>query len=407
MSSNPIAPDMAVAQLRKEGYKVEVRDQHLLVHAVPFVTSKKVVRHGTIVCKYLKQGDQVIPPNNPHSDNHQIWWTEEYPCYPDGTELGLGKGEAARELLPGLMVKNQFSSKPDKFHQTGYPNHYEKIAHYVGVIQNQAKAIDPDVDARTEEIVPTQESESVFRYPDTASARAEILAISDKLAIKRIAIVGLGGTGSYLLDQVAKTPVGEIHLFDGDIFNSHNAFRSPGAASLTEINAKEPKVDYFFRKYNPMRRGIITHAYFLDESNVQDLANFDFVFICVDKDEVRALLVNFLMDSGIPFVDSGMNLKIVAENNSLIGTCRATYVTPERNDHVNNYIPMGPDDDEDAVYRQNVQVADMNAINALLAVMKWKQHLGFYSDNFKSINITFAVNFMSLNRGPKKSCEDE
>jgi hypothetical protein len=37
---------------------------------------------------------------------------------------------------------------------------------------------------------------------------------------------GLGGTGSYILDLVSKTPVNEILLFDSDDFLQHNAFRS-------------------------------------------------------------------------------------------------------------------------------------------------------------------------------------
>jgi hypothetical protein len=35
-----------------------------------------------------------------------------------------------------------------------------------------------------------------------------------------------------VLDFTAKTHVKEIHLFDGDTFFQHNAFRAPGAANL-------------------------------------------------------------------------------------------------------------------------------------------------------------------------------
>lgn len=404
MSSRQIDPNASFERLREEGFEVEIRDQHLLVHSIPFVTAQKVVRYGTLACLYLKQGEQIVPPNGP-GDNHQVWWTEEYPCYPDGTELALGSEAGARELLPGVTVRNRFSNKPDQ-HASGFPDHYEKITHYARLIENQAKAIDKDADARTGRVIGTREGDSVFVYPDTASARAEILAISAKLAVGRIAIVGLGGTGSYVLDQIAKTPVVEIHLFDGDIFGSHNAFRAPGAASLEEVNAKEPKTDYFVRKYEPMRRGIVSHAYFLDDHNIAELAGFDFVFLCVDKGEARALLVKYLLDNGTSFVDAGMNLQLVTASNSLIGTCRATLVTPMKFDHVEDYIPMEPDN-EDLLYGQNIQVADMNAINALLAVMKWKQHLGFYGDDFQPHNLSFGVNLISLNRGPRLLVDEE
>lgn len=398
MSSSPIAPNQALDRLRQDGYNVEIRDQHLLVHGVPFVTARRVVRFGTLVCLYLQQDGQVTPPNG-NGDNHQMWWTEEYPCYPDGTVLDLGSDPAIRELLPGLTIHNRFSSKPDQYHATGYPDHYEKVVYYVRMIQNPAKTIDSDVDARSGVITETQPSESVFRYPDTASARASILAVSAKLAVERVAIVGMGGTGAYVLDQVAKTPVGEIHLFDGDIFKSHNAFRSPGAASLEEVNAKEPKTDYYARKFDPMRRGIISHPVFLGEHNIRELSGFAFVFVCVDKDDSRALIAQYLIEQGIPFVDAGMNLELVAATNSLLGTARATLVTPTRPETASECLPMGKDDD-DVLYRQNIQVADMNAINAALAVIKWKQHLGFYFDTFNSYELSFVVNFGTISRKP-------
>jgi molybdopterin/thiamine biosynthesis adenylyltransferase len=398
MSSSPIAPNQALDRLRQDGYNVEIRDQHLLVHGVPFVTAQRVVRFGTLVCLYLQQGDQVTPPNG-NGDNHQMWWTGEYPCYPDGTVLDLGSDPATRELLPSLTIRNRFSSKPDQYHATGYPDHYEKVVYYVRMIQNPAKTIDADVDARNGVITETQLIESVFRYPDTASARASILAVSAKLAVERVAIVGLGGTGAYVLDQIAKTPVGEIHLFDGDVFKSHNAFRSPGAASLDEVNAKEPKTDYYTRKFDPMRRGIISHPVFLGEHNIRELSGFNFIFVCVDKDNARALIAQFLIEQGIPFVDTGMNLELVAATNSLLGTARATLVTPARPETASECLPMGRDDD-DVLYRQNIQVADMNAINAQLAVIKWKQYLGFYFNTFNSYELSFAVNFGTITRKP-------
>ena len=81
------------------------------------------------------------------------------------------------------------------------------------------------------------------------------MAISAKLAPLRIAIVGLGGTGSYVLDLVAKTSVREIHLFDDDLFLQHNAFRAPGAASLDDLRRQLTKVQYLHDLYSKMRSG--------------------------------------------------------------------------------------------------------------------------------------------------------
>ena len=70
----------------------------------------------------------------------------------------------------------------------------------------------------------------------------------------------MGGTGSYVLDLVAKTPVPEIHLFDGDRLLNHNAFRSPGAPTLAQLGEKQLKVTYFADIYSRMRRVGVIHA---------------------------------------------------------------------------------------------------------------------------------------------------
>ncbi len=86
--------------------------------------------------------------------------------------------------------------------------------------------------------------------------------MNEKLDGERVAIVGLGGTGSYILDFVAKTRVSEIHVFDHDTFFTHNAFRGPGAPSIEELNAAPLKVDRFVAMYSLMhRKGIVAHLF--------------------------------------------------------------------------------------------------------------------------------------------------
>ena len=391
MSSKPIAPDSGLQQLRDEGYEVETRDQHLLVHAVPYVTSAREIKLGTLVCTYIESAGAILPP-----DNHQVWWTGEYPCLQDGKPIAQIENEHAEQtLFNGCTIKHRFSNKPDGVQN--FTDHHSKMVHYVAHLQNQAKAIDVFADARTRRVIETRESELVFRYADTASVRAEIVAVSSRLAITKIAIVGAGGTGAYIFDQVSKTPVVEIHLFDGDDFLQHNAFRCPGAASLEEISKRMPKTEYLRQKYDPMHRGIVSHPYYLDANNVSELNGFDFVFICVDRGAARALLCKHLQAQGIPFIDVGMNIQMVKGTSKLVGTCRATLVTPQQHDHVDLYVPM-QDEGDDLLYRQNIQVADMNAVNAQIAVMKWKQYFNFYADDFQAHNMTFSVNTMSLAR---------
>src|SRR5207302_9238791 len=132
-------------------------------------------------------------------------------------------------------------------------------------------------------------------------------------------------------------------LFDGDDFFQHNAFRAPGAASLQVLEEKLKKVDYFARIYGQMRRGIVAHPEYVTDENVAHLAGFDFVFICVDKPAVRKLLSEYLMKAGIPFLDTGMELELLEEEQCLIGTCRVTLSTREKSDHFSKHVSLEDD----------------------------------------------------------------
>ena len=182
---------------------------------------------------------------------------------------------------------------------------------YVAILSGPAQRIDPKVTAKTRPlIVPDADDDEPFNYIDTASSRAGIVAVTKKLALTKIAIVGLGGTGSYVLDLVAKTPVRQIHLYDGDTFFQHNAFRSPGAPSGDDLRARLPKVTYFKNLYAKMHRGIVDHPVYVDAANVEGLRGMDFVFLCLDRNHPKKLIVEKLEEFNIPFSDVGMGIQL-------------------------------------------------------------------------------------------------
>jgi hypothetical protein len=236
--------------------------------------------------------------------------------------------------------------------------------------------------------------ETIFRYPDTNSSRAEIDFINRKLEGQRIAIIGLGGTGSYILDQVAKTPVAEIHLFDGDIFQLHNAFRSPGAIEVEKLEREGGlmKVDYYYETYSRMHAGIITHPVHITSLNISELAGFSYVFISVDKNEARNFIIQELLKMAVPFIDTGLGVHI--HDNSLIGTLRVTVGSPFKYDHLSKRIGAGDFDLNE--YGNNIQIADLNCMNAMLAIMRWKKMSGFYQDLKEEHNNLLFINTNKL-----------
>ncbi len=155
---------------------------------------------------------------------------------------------------PQLFADHAFSSKPKA---GAYKDYYEKIRTYADILVGHAQVLDPAASPLfVRPLISAEEDYSVFRYIDTASSRAGIALLSKKLMAAKVAIVGLGGTGSYVLDLIAKTPVGAIHIFDGDKFFQHNAFRAPGAPSGEDLEKGMFKVDYFMSIYSKMHRNI-------------------------------------------------------------------------------------------------------------------------------------------------------
>ena len=177
---------------------------------------------------------------------------------------------------------------------------------------------------------------------------------------------------------MAKTPVKEIRLFDDDEFLSHNAFRAPGAPSLEELRDAPKKVHYLKGIYERMHRGIVAHCVKLEAATLNQLEGITFAFISMDAGEEKRAVVVKLEALGVPFIDVGMGLEL--SNGSLGGILRVTTSTPEKRDHLHaGRISFEGGGGRD-VYASNIQVADLNALNACLAVVKWKKLRGFYRD---------------------------
>ncbi|MCR4308013.1 MAG: ThiF family adenylyltransferase [Candidatus Berkelbacteria bacterium] len=389
MSEKLINRSSDLKRLRDEGYEVEVRQGYLIVHSVPYVNDQRVVAHGTVSTNLKLNDDQTQKP-----EDHQVWFSGDFPCQMDGSPISaIRHSSQAQTLCEGLVVQHRFSNKPKE----GYPDYYAKMTRYIEIISGPATELDPKATARTFKPVLSTDLDSVFRYTDSASSRAGITNLANKLRLEKIAIIGLGGTGSYVLDLVAKTPVKEIHLFDGDEFLQHNAFRAPGAAPLAALEEKVPKVEYFSRMYEVMRLGIVPHAVYVTDENVSQLADVDFVFVCVDKPSVRKFLYEFFKLNSIPFVDTGLELELIEETQNLVGTCRVTSATQGRFEHFPTHVSLESGQVDD-LYATNVQVADLNALCAVMAVIRWKKWCGFYQDCYGELQSAYALNAHQLTR---------
>jgi hypothetical protein len=379
------SPDLL--RLQQVGYNIEVtRGGFLVIRDVPYVNAAKEIRRGALVSNLDLAGDQTKQP-----EDHKMMFIGDFPCHADGQPMEMLRlNSTPTTLEEGLEIQHTFSRKPVG---RQYRDYYEKVEAYLALIAREATAIDPLISALTRQVIEPDDTDYPFQYLDTASARAEINVVARKLATEKVAIIGLGGTGSYVLDLVAKAPVRAIHLFDGDKLSTHNAFRVPGAASIEELREHPKKTNYFEKQYSRISRRITAHEEHIDSSNADLLRECTFAFVCIDRGPARRFVVEKLEEFDIPFIDVGMGL--YRHGDTLGGQLRVTMSVPGHRESARASIPFGGTD-KDAEYDKDIQVADLNALNASLAVIRWKRYRGFYSDSEREQLSTYTVAFNLL-----------
>lgn len=368
-----------VRRLRDEGYFVQIKGGLLIVRDVPYVNARRQVQRGVLISSLNMAGDETQRP-----DTHVVFFDGEYPCKADGTPIeSIKKSSGNFDLGHGVTAAHDFSSKPEG----GYTDYHHKMTTYATILAGHARELDPDANPRTFR-TPDADEHSVFNYVETASDRVGIGALTERLTDEIIAIIGLGGTGSYILDFVAKTPARQIRLFDADEYLQHNAFRAPGAPTIEQLRSAQKKVHYFKEMYSKMHRGIVAHPEHLTAASLHLLDGVTFAFISMDAGEPKRQIVEKLESLNASFIDVGMGMGL--DGDALAGMLRVTASTPDRRDLFRDKVSFtggGADD----VYASNIQVADLNALNAVLAVIKWKKLRGFYSDLQRELHCSYTT----------------
>lgn len=361
-----LSPD--IYKLVNEGYEVEIKDLHLLVHSIPYVNQSKEVKLGTIISKLVLAGQEVT-----HNQDHVAYFVGDFPSTKDGNPIVQILHQSINQnLTPNILTNHSFSNKP----QGGYKDYYEKMVTYINIISGPAIHLAESLTPKTYKPIILNIENSVFAYDDSNSSRTDILSLRTNFKSQKIGIIGLGGTGSYILDFISKTPVEEIRLIDGDDFLQHNAFRTPSATSLEELKKKPKKTDYLKNIYSNMHKVVQSHPVFLSKENLTILDGLTFIFICVDKGPIKKIIIDYLLEAHINFIDVGMGIDLI--DNKLRGQIRVTSSKDSNKENLEKLISFseGPYDE----YNKNIQIAELNALNAIMAVIKWKKMLNFYHD---------------------------
>lgn len=377
-------------RLIDKGYAVTFDSTCLIIRDIPYLDYQLEKQIGAIVVKL-----KFIDNDRFEQDDHQIYFAGSAPYNLDGKPIpNLGGGAhtiCLSEACNDVVVQLSFSNKPKSAGK--YVDNFHKIETYVGFISGPAIHL-YGASPYTYRIVEESTDDSIFKFHDTLTSRAEITDLSKKLKNDVIAIIGLGGTGAYVLDYLVKSPVREIRGYDHDQYYVHNAYRSPGRLDESELGMS--KVDIYQARYDNFRTGLSLENKFIDSSCVDALDGVTFVFVCVDNGLARAEILDLLMKKKISFIDVGMGLK--RKDGTLSGMMRTTYFPAENAQKVRDKKWVNESEDPDNLYKTNIQISELNALNASLAVIRFKQLRGFYYEEESYFNTLFNIGSLSTMR---------
>ena len=207
-----------------------------------------------------------------------------------------------------------------------------------------------------------------------------------RLSREEVAIVGVGGTGSHILDYLCKTPVGRIDLYDADCFTDESARRSPGAFNL--IADPKNKAAFHASRYADLHPNIRWIDRRLDAGNVDELGQYTTVFLCIDSREIKRRAIEVCMTSNAILIHVGMSVR-ANDDARLFGLLTVTTCLPEAHDHAGKCIVL--DGSRPTSGDTNWQTIELNALNAALAVIKWKKLIGIFCDRANELRCVYGI----------------
>lgn len=372
MDDKQIAENIFIKRLLVDGYSVGIHNKNLYIHNVPIINSSWYVEdwilissletsniaqhwvYSTIKPYRINEAGSCIPDDAPHYNVSptNIDWIDVY----------------------------QLSRKPPK----DYTDYYHKMVTYINILLQNAKEVNPDASA-TRWIPSPYPSNliSILNHFDSNASRGNFWYLDECFYGHDVAIIGMGWTWSYILDLVSRVPVSSITLFDDDTYEEHNFFRSPGIISY-EWSRNKSLV--FAETYSYRHQRITAREVKINESNLWELDAFNFIFICIDSMHWRKIITDYLNSKWITYIDTGIN--VLRSRKGLMGVTKVS-------SHIN--LQESTEQDDNNLYHENIQIAELNSLAASLAVIEWKNIIWFYwRKNTNNVRNDIELNIEAL-----------
>jgi len=138
------------------------------------------------------------------------------------------------------------------------------------------------------------------RYSRNLPALTEVECLL--LQKKRILVVGCGGLGGHMIDQLARIGVGYLRVVDGDVFDPSNLNRQLlSSVPLLGVSKAKAAADHIAR-VNPEIPVDAVETFLTEENAAEILSDCDIVMDALDNISSRKILAAACEDAGIPYV---------------------------------------------------------------------------------------------------------
>lgn len=127
----------------------------------------------------------------------------------------------------------------------------------------------------------------------------------NKLKKCRVAVFGLGGVGSYATEALARSGVGSMDIFDGDVVDITNINRQIIALESTIGMPKAEVSEKRIKDINP-NINVKSHNCFFNKDNRHDFdfSKYDYVVDAIDMVSSKLLLIKICKDLNVPIISS-------------------------------------------------------------------------------------------------------
>ena len=140
--------------------------------------------------------------------------------------------------------------------------------------------------------------------PSRYQRNREAMSVTDQLNLFRssVAVIGCGGLGGYIVEELARLGVGRIVVIDPDVFEEHNLnrqlFSSPANLGTAKVEAAAKRIN----EINPAVNLVPIQAAFSPENGADLLAECRVAVDALDTIKVRLELAEACAALNIPLV---------------------------------------------------------------------------------------------------------